>query len=342
MFAYVGAYDDGEFSRDKLEKFSRIVEPGVKPKHKVELVDIQVPALSMAKDDGKGIFVRIVKPLDVEEGKTVPIVAYFHGGGFCIGDPADEMYTSLGIEISKQFGNAYVVLPGYRLAPEFVFPAAILDSYDVIQWLATDESLKHIPASAERKKIVCMGESAGGNICVVISGLVKDNLDAKLSTAAESMSRVSIGFCISLNPACMPHFATKSAVENTEAMLIRYSSVKWFMDSYVPLSIRGTALEDRRVNLFKIPLQKFPRTTVVSSGRDPFTDENFVFVEKLKAANVNINHMHFPKGVHGGFLFAWEKERKKIFATLAAEVKDMLDSERTTPILLEEVEMASI
>nr|WP_252973117.1 alpha/beta hydrolase fold domain-containing protein [Saccharolobus solfataricus] len=57
---------------------------------------------------------------------------YLHGGGFVIGDV--ESYDPLCRAITNAC-NCVVVSVDYRLAPEYKFPSAVIDSFDATNWV---------------------------------------------------------------------------------------------------------------------------------------------------------------------------------------------------------------
>lgn len=78
-------------------------------------------------------------------------VLYFHGGGFFSGSP--ETHRGLAAEISKA-AEARVLLPGYRMAPDYLYPAAHEDALAAYRWL--------IDAGVAPKDIALAGDSSGG------------------------------------------------------------------------------------------------------------------------------------------------------------------------------------
>ena len=105
-------------------------------------------------------FARIYKPAAAPaNGKPMPVVVYYHGGGWVIADV--NTYDSAPRAMAKAL-NAIVVSVEYRHAPEFKFPAQHDDAAAAYRWtLQNAASWGGDPA-----KIALAGESAGGNLAV--------------------------------------------------------------------------------------------------------------------------------------------------------------------------------
>lgn len=94
-----------------------------------------------------------------------PIITFYHGGGFVIGDL--DTHHNLCTEIAALM-DLPVVAVDYRLAPEHPFPAAIEDCEAATRWVASS------PAELGREAtgIITIGDSAGGNATIVVSQLL--------------------------------------------------------------------------------------------------------------------------------------------------------------------------
>ncbi|MCA0405176.1 MAG: alpha/beta hydrolase [Proteobacteria bacterium] len=97
------------------------------------------------------------------ERKTAGIVLYLHGGGFQIGSPAS--HKSLICRLAAAAGVS-ILTPNYRLAPEHRFPAQVEDGLHVYKVL--------MAAGHSPEKIAIAGDSAGGNLALVLAQQARD------------------------------------------------------------------------------------------------------------------------------------------------------------------------
>jgi len=116
-----------------------------------------------------------------------PVIVWFHGGGFCLGDGRMELQT---VQDYAVHAGAVAVSVNYRLAPEHKFPTAIFDGQDALRWvcalghcrimLLLNETFLKVVENAASLNInlssgfVVGGVSAGANIAAVLAHLARD------------------------------------------------------------------------------------------------------------------------------------------------------------------------
>jgi len=103
------------------------------------IVDVIVPTI-----DGSSIAAKVFRPPN-SEGTALPVALWLHGGGWFTGSiVADEKLCG---KISA-YTNMVVVAAAYRLAPEHVYPTAVLDSHSAAKWSKTFNTTAEIPMSS--------------------------------------------------------------------------------------------------------------------------------------------------------------------------------------------------
>lgn len=97
----------------------------------------------------------------LKEGKRLPVIVNFHGGGFTLGSPTDDSRWARCI---AQEVGAVTVSVGYRRGPEHPFPAAVDDGVEALLYLAANAAALGVDVS----RIALSGFSAGGNLAVTV------------------------------------------------------------------------------------------------------------------------------------------------------------------------------
>ncbi|KAE8653804.1 Carboxylesterase 1 [Hibiscus syriacus] len=105
---------------------------------------------------------RIFLPKQPTSPTKLPILLYFHGGGFIIGSPDLAIFHEFCSNIAGQL-PVLLVSAGYRLAPEHRLPAAYDDGMEALHWVKTvqDDWLRD---HGDYSNCFIMGSSAGGNM----------------------------------------------------------------------------------------------------------------------------------------------------------------------------------
>ncbi|CAM0872357.1 unnamed protein product [Alopecurus aequalis] len=129
-----------------------------------------VLARDVVVDRATGVWARLYAPA-AAAGK-VPVVVYFHGGGFCVGSAAWSCYHEFLAQLPARAGCA-VMSVDYRLAPENRLSAAFDDGLAAVRWLRQQASCSRNAASDEVSwwrsrcrfdRVFLMGDSAGATI----------------------------------------------------------------------------------------------------------------------------------------------------------------------------------
>ncbi|CAN6268777.1 unnamed protein product [Urochloa humidicola] len=104
-------------------------------------------------------------------GTRLPILVYFHGGGFCLLSAFNAIMHGYLNSLAARAG-AVVVSVEYRLAPEHPIPAAYEDSWRALVWVASHasggasdgEEEAWLTDHADFSRMSLAGDSAGANI----------------------------------------------------------------------------------------------------------------------------------------------------------------------------------
>ena len=124
---------------------------------------IEVASVEDRTLDAGAVRVRVFTP---EADGPVPIMMYFHGGGYVKGGIVET--DAFCRRLARTTGNV-VVSVDYRLAPEHPFPAALDDAYHCSLWAYANAGA----LGATKDSFGVCGESAGGNLAAVICLLAR-------------------------------------------------------------------------------------------------------------------------------------------------------------------------
>ena len=223
----------------------------------------------------------------------LPVVLFFHGGGFVIADL--DTYDATPRAFAKLL-DAVVVSVHYRQGPEHKFPAAHDDAKAAYRWV-----LAHAAAlGGDPARIALMGESAGGNLAINVALAARD----------EALRRPL--YQVLVYPVAGTNMETASYVENTNAKPLNKAMMSWFVDQY----LGGTqGLASPAIDLVgKANLAGLPPTTLVTAQIDPLRSEGEALAQKLAAAGVDVVHWNYEGATHE-------------FFGMAAVVKDAVDAQ---------------
>jgi acetyl esterase len=221
---------------------------------------------------------RLYRPLGAAATETLPVLVYFHGGGWVIGDL--DTHDTLCRELANGAGCA-VVAVDYRLAPEHRFPTAVDDCLAATRWVRTHAGDLHLDAT----RLAVGGDSAGGNLAAVVSLTARDAGD------------LTIAYQLLIYPATDQHRTAPSHTSNGQGYLLTTDTMNYFTGHYItdPAQYRDW----RASPLLRDDLQKLPPALVLTAGYDPLRDEGAAYAERLTAAGNRATYVCFERQIHG-------------------------------------------
>jgi acetyl esterase len=226
------------------------------------------------------------------------VLVYFHGGGWVIGDC--DTCDAVCREISTLAGLV-VVSVDYRMAPEDIYPASVIDAYNATAWANS-----HMADLNGNGKLGVAGESAGGN------------LSAAVCLKARDENGPAIAFQCLLYPVTDSDLSRPSYAANGEGYILETATMAWFWDTYCPdPSLRTQALA---APLHADNLTNLPAALVVTAEFDPLRDEGEAYADALKAAGNQAEWVRYDGMVHDffGTAVAFESARTGFLETVDA------------------------
>ena len=204
-----------------------------------------------------------------------PVMVFYHGGGFVIGDlDTHEPYCA---EVARVL-DIPVVAIDYRLAPEAPWPAAPDDCEAATRWIAQS------PSELGRKVtgLVPSGDSAGGNLAVVVTMALRDRPAA---------APVIVQFPI--YPVVDDRADWPSYLEHGVGKLLTFEAMQYFTDAY-----KSEAGHPRAFPL-KHDHKGMPPTLLVTASLDPLRDQGRAYVGELAKAGVPVTYREAVGNIHG-------------------------------------------
>jgi monoterpene epsilon-lactone hydrolase len=202
--------------------------------------------------DVPGLYYR---PRSAESRGTI---LYLHGGGYIGTSPS--MYAAFTAQLVHETG-CDVFVPDYRLAPEFPFPASLIDAISVYDEL--------LAKGLQPARLFVAGDSGGGGL---VNGLMLDVRARHLPKPA--------GLLL-FSPEVSLTLDEPSITENADVDILPWN---------IPVRpyLQGVDFHDWRVSPINADLRRFPPTLVAFGSDEMFRDGIRRFIARLKDEDVEV------------------------------------------------------
>lgn len=239
----------------------------------------RVEDFSITTRDGFALPVRLYAP----SAENLPVLVYFHGGGFTIGSVAS--HDGLCRRLSH-LAHCAVLSVDYRLAPEYKFPTAHYDAWDAVQWVAQQGATRGL----DPQRIAVGGDSAGGTLAAACAIEARD---AALPLALQLL----------FYPGCAGHQDTESHRTFAHGFVLEEPHITYFFNLYI------RDVHDRDDWRFA-PLDGLTEYGQVAdlagvasawlglAECDPLVDEGIQFADRLRMAGVAVDLEIYRGVVH--------------------------------------------
>jgi acetyl esterase len=209
--------------------------------------------------------IRILKHLPPGAEKDHTVIVYFHGGGWIVGSP--ETHVDITASLSRSVGCELVSVD-YRLAPEHVAPAPVLDGLKVVEHLL----------DGPRRKIVLCGDSSGGAIALAVERAASHEMRRHLSGVCSFYG--GFGFVADL--------AKGNRIDGTDReCLLRYWSLAHGANETSPYAL------DSQSQPSEVPVY------LLAGGEDPLLGDTLELSKRLSALGRSVTLDTVPGETHG-------------------------------------------
>lgn len=221
--------------------------------------------------------VRIVRPVGAME--PVPVIMYFHGGGWMLGDRTTHDRVIREIAVGA---NAALVFVEYSRAPECQFPVAVEQAYAATRYVVDNARALNVDGS----RLAVLGDGAGGNLAAVVALLAKERRGPKID--------LQLLFC----PVTDANFTTSSYRLFARGPGLTRKAMRLFWDAYLPeldgrADIRATPL-----NASLAQMRNLPDAVIIVAEFDVLRDEGEAYARKLCDAGVRVTSVRYNATMH--------------------------------------------
>lgn len=267
-------------------------EAGGKPPWEVPLAEARGMGAAFAAMQGAGPEVRSVEDHQLEgdggpfnirvyrpQGEPNAVFVYFHGGGWVLGDIAEQ--DVLARNLTAESGST-VVMVNYRKAPENPFPAAVDDAWTAMLWAA--ERKEELTGRTEAPLVVA-GDSAGGNLAIITTHRAREAGSPKIDLQ------------VLVYPVTDAEFERASYLAPENQLMLNKTMMEWFWDQYVPDASRRHHPEVSPLQV--ADLSGLPPAVVFVAEHDVLRDEVEAYARRLQEAKVPVEEILVDGQMHG-------------------------------------------
>ncbi len=210
----------------------------------------------------------------------LPVLVYFHGGGFVIADA--DVYDASARALADS-AHCVVISVNYSLAPEHKFPAAVEDAYAATQYIIGNSAQLNI----DSKRVAVGGESAGGNLATEVCLLAKER--GGVMPVAQLLV-YPVSDWMSTRP---------SHVTYGSSPVLPEQNLPWFAGFYLPSKEDGMKVEASPI--YAKSFKGLPPATIILAQCDVLSDDGKAYGEKLKADGVQVTVKEYMGVTHEFF-----------------------------------------
>ncbi|KAM5548751.1 putative carboxylesterase 18 [Rosa sericea] len=260
-----------------------LVDLNVSPKSKNGVTSSDVIV-----DSTRNLWFRLFVPLETQS--SLPVVIYFHGGGFTHYSPSYIAYDAFCRKFAATI-PAVVVSVNYRLSPEHRYPSQYDDGFDVVTFLDQNDAV--LPENADRSLIFVAGDSAGGNLA--------HHVALRACRESSRLRTVKLTGLIAIQPFFGGEERTESEIRLEKDPLLPVALTDWMWKAFLPA---GSTRDHEVVNVsgpnaVDISGMEFPATVVFVGGEDPLQDWQRRYYKWLRKSGIEAKLIEYPNMFHG-------------------------------------------
>ncbi|KAL6847945.1 hypothetical protein ACP4OV_022073 [Aristida adscensionis] len=266
-------------------------------------------------DAAHGLRARVYRsPAAAGGGGKLPVLVYFHGGGYCVGAYDQPRFHRFCQRLADAL-PAVVLSVQYRLAPEHRLPAAIDDGAAFLSWLRRQASFAAagepwLAESADFARTFVSGMSAGANLA--------HHIVVQASSGHTELAPVRIAGYVLFSPAFASagRTATESDPPAGAPLTVAMCDQLWRMA--LPA---GATRDHPAANPFgpespDLEAVALPPALVVAPGRDVLHGRVLRYAARLREMGKAVELAVFEEEEHGFSIRGWREANKELMRIL--------------------------
>ena len=213
-----------------------------------------------------------------KQNKKNPVILFFHGGGFVMGNLDTHDFTCRSICIES---NMIIIAVDYSLSPEYKFPYALNEAKHILKSIPSFEK----EFKLDLKNIFVCGDSAGGNLAAVLA------INSSKKTTIPIKGQILIYPCVDLT------LSMKSMDIYLDGMTLTFDTMSYFINHY--LESKEDSVNWQASPLFVNDMKNMPETYIFAAGLDPLLDEGLAYKNRLEYFGNKVTYKLYPGQIHG-------------------------------------------
>ncbi|KAF9462189.1 alpha/beta hydrolase fold-domain-containing protein [Collybia nuda] len=243
---------------------------------------LPLPVAKIEDFDLKYTKFRAFTPQGTAPAAGWPVLIYFHGGGWTLGNIGSETGFTTNMSVRAK---CVVISVDYRLAPEDPYPAAVEDAIDSLNWVVEHGKAK---LNLDTSKIAVGGSSSGGNLATILA-----------LKAAEANPPIPLFFQLLIVPVTDNTASISNYWKvNQYTPWLGPERMSWFRNNYLPNKEDWTKWDASPMFAPKELLRKVPKAWIGIAGMDILREEGIEYGKKMQQEGVEVETEIYEGGPH--------------------------------------------
>ncbi|CAK9181350.1 unnamed protein product [Ilex paraguariensis] len=300
---YIQVFSDGSVNRFAPEIAHASTKSSVKYKSKDIIIDASKPVTA-----------RMFLPDIPASLDQLPVLVYFHGGGFCIGSTTWLGYHIFLGDLSVA-SQSIILSIDYRLAPENKLPIAYDDCYSSLDWLSRNVNSEPWLEKADLSRVFLSGDSAGGNIAHQVA----------VKAIQNKAFPVTLRGLLLIHPYFGSQRRTELELADGSAGDVAMNDMFWRLSLPEGSNRDYYGCNFEKAELSTAEWHRFPDVVVYLAGLDFLKEKGVMYAEFLQKKNVKEVKLVEAEGeTHVYHVFHPESEATRLLQMQMSEFIDSL------------------